>query len=277
MDKLAVPDKEQEEVLALFTNVKEEIVSKPTLYDRLGGAGKISCIVDDFMTNINQNSILLNNPKLKEGLQVVTAPAHKYFITEYLCAGCGGPQKYSGRPIRASHAGLEISETEWMVFVDEIKMSLGRFRIPQFDGDELLLVVNSLRMDIVRPNALSRSIYDRIGGLGPLSLVMENLVERLRNDAIINGNAAVKEAHGKMHASVYRNVMIQVFGQAFGGPQKYRKSLLDSHKYLKITEKEFNQFLALFEAAMIQVRIPNRELLEIINIVSGMKAQILVA
>ena len=42
----------------------------------------------------------------------------------------GGPQVYTGRPMRESHEHLKITPKEWEAFMDDLQQSLDRFNVP---------------------------------------------------------------------------------------------------------------------------------------------------
>lgn len=104
LDKLSVADQEQGELFALIAGIKDDIVPKPTLYDRLGGSAVIACVVDHLMNEAVKHPVLLANPKVKDGFQRLPLPALKYLITEFVCSNIGGPQKYGGRGMKVRQA-----------------------------------------------------------------------------------------------------------------------------------------------------------------------------
>jgi hemoglobin len=56
------------------------------------------------------NDARLNaNPLVDEAHHRVSAAGFKYLATELLCSATGGPQKYTGRSMKDSHAHLKIA------------------------------------------------------------------------------------------------------------------------------------------------------------------------
>lgn len=88
-----------------------------TLYDRLGGVYSIATVVDDFIDRIMSDPRLNANPLVDEAHHRVSAAGFKYLVTEMVCWAAGGPQKYSGKSMRESHAHLNISAGEWDAFM----------------------------------------------------------------------------------------------------------------------------------------------------------------
>jgi hemoglobin len=61
----------------------------------------------------------------------------------------GGPQKYTGRPMRESHEQLNITPKEWEAFMDDLQQALDKFSVPATEQAELKAIVNSTYGDIV--------------------------------------------------------------------------------------------------------------------------------
>lgn len=120
-----------------------------TLYDRLGGVYSIATVVDDFIDRIMSDPRLNANPLVDEAHHRVSAAGFKYLVTEMVCWAAGGPQKYSGKSMRESHAHLNISAGEWDAFMGDLQQSLDKFSVPPEEQAELKAIVNSTRADIV--------------------------------------------------------------------------------------------------------------------------------
>ena len=121
-----------------------------TLYERLGGAYAIATVVDDFIDRIMNDARLNANPKVNEAHHRVPPPGFKYLVTEQVCHATGGPQRYTGKSMRDSHAHLDITETEWQAFLDDFQQTLDKFRVPAAEQAELKAIVASTKGDIVK-------------------------------------------------------------------------------------------------------------------------------
>ena len=119
-----------------------------SLYERLGGAHAIAMVVDEFVERIWVNEVLNANPKNKEAMGI-SKPALKYLATELTCMAVGGPQQYSGRPMKDVHSGLNISEKEWDAMLGDLKATLIKFNVPSKEQADLLAVVGGVKGDIV--------------------------------------------------------------------------------------------------------------------------------
>jgi hemoglobin len=120
-----------------------------TPYDRLGGIYPIATVVDDFIDRIMADPRLNANPRVDQAHHRVAPPGFKYLVTEMVCWAAGGPQKYTGRPMKESHQQLMITAAEWEAFVDDLRESLDNFGVPPAEQAELRAIVASTRADIV--------------------------------------------------------------------------------------------------------------------------------
>jgi hemoglobin len=137
-----------------MTNTTEQPLEALSLYERLGGVYAIASVVDDFINRIMDDPRLNANPKVDEAHHRVSRAGFKYLVTEMVCWASGGPQHYSGRSMYDSHAHLDITESEWQAFLDDLDQTFHKFQIPAAERQELLAIVDSTKADIV----LGRSI-----------------------------------------------------------------------------------------------------------------------
>ena len=123
--------------------------SRPSLYERLGGVYAIASVVDDFIDRIMVDPRLNANPRVDEAHHRVPPPGFKYLVTEMVCWATGGPQKYTGKSMRDSHAHLQITASEWDAFAEDFVATLDKFGVRGGEREELLAILGSTRGDIV--------------------------------------------------------------------------------------------------------------------------------
>jgi len=123
--------------------------SKSSLYDRLGGVYSIATVVDDLVDRVMVDARLNANPLVDEAHHRVPPAGFKYLVTEMVCWAAGGPQKYTGKSMKDSHANLKITAKEWEAFLDDLQQTLDKFTVPAQEQAELKAIVNSTRSDIV--------------------------------------------------------------------------------------------------------------------------------
>jgi hemoglobin len=126
---------------------------KKSLYDRLGGVGPISVVVDEFINRMVVNEALNKNPAIREARDRVPAPYLKFHVTAMVCQATGGPCKYSGRDMKSSHAKLNISEKDWTEMAKVFKDVLDKFKVPAKEQQELFAIVGTTKADIVTAKA----------------------------------------------------------------------------------------------------------------------------
>jgi hemoglobin len=121
----------------------------PSLYERLGGVYSIATVVDDFIDRIMVDPRLNANPRVDEAHHRVSPAGFKYLVTEMLCWGAGGPQKYTGRSMKDTHRDLMITAAEWDAFLDDLQQTLDKFAVPKAEQAEIQAIIDSTRADIV--------------------------------------------------------------------------------------------------------------------------------
>ena len=89
------------------------------------------------------------NPAVDEAHHKVPPAGFKYLVTEMVGWASGGPQKYTGRPMRDSHQHLNITPKEWDAFMDDLQQTLDKFKVPATEQAELKAIVDSTYGDIV--------------------------------------------------------------------------------------------------------------------------------
>lgn len=119
------------------------------LYERLGGLKGITVVVDDFINRLVANKQLNKNPAINAGRKSSPAPYLKFQVSQLICELSGGPCKYTGAAMKASHAHLNISEKEWDVMAQEFQKSLDKFKVPAAEQKELFEMVGKTQADIV--------------------------------------------------------------------------------------------------------------------------------
>jgi hemoglobin len=125
--------------------------SKPSLYQRLGGIYAIAAVVDVLIERIMVDPRLNQNPLVDEAHHRVPKAGFKYLVTELVGMATGGPQVYTGRGMKDSHAHLRISAAEWEAFLDDARLTLTKFNVPAAEQAEVIAIIETTRGDIVIP------------------------------------------------------------------------------------------------------------------------------
>ena len=114
-----------------------------TLYDRLGGRDALIGIVEDFLANVAADK------RIAPFFQGVDSQGLRQKLVDQLCELAGGPCKYTGRDMRAMHDGMAIQEEHWNAFVEDLKLSLDKFKVADPEAKDLLAIIEKMRDQIV--------------------------------------------------------------------------------------------------------------------------------
>lgn len=117
--------------------------AQKSLYERLGGQPAIQAVVDDFIGNVAGDARI-------NGFFAHTNIAHlNKMLVEQICQATGGPCTYTGRSMKAAHAGMGVQDSHFNALVEDLAKSLNKFNVPQKEQNELLGALASMRGDIV--------------------------------------------------------------------------------------------------------------------------------
>jgi hemoglobin len=119
------------------------------------------------------------------------------------------------------------------------------------------------------------SLYERLGGVYAIATVVDDFIDRLMDDARLNANPKVNEAHHKVARAGFKYLVSEQVCEATGGPQRYTgRSMYDSHADLEITEQEWQAFLDDFKQTLNKFGVPETEQAELFAIVDSTKKDI---
>jgi hemoglobin len=132
-------------VTAILYGCADMQMQKPSasLYDRLGGKPAITAVVDDFVGNVAADN------RINGFFARTDIPRLKRLLVEQICAGSGGPCTYTGRDMRAAHAGMGVTDAHFNALVEDLVKSLDKFKVPQREKNELLGILGPMKADIV--------------------------------------------------------------------------------------------------------------------------------
>ena len=122
------------------------------------------------------------------------------------------------------------------------------------------------------------SLYERLGGIYSIAVVIDDFIDRVMADARLNANPAVDEAHHRVSAAGFKYLVTEMVGWATGGPQKYSgRSMLESHQHLNITPNEWAAFMDDLQQTLDKFKVPAAEQGELKAIVQSTYADIVIA
>ena len=114
-----------------------------SLYDRLGGKGAITAVVDDFVGNV------AGDKRINGFFAKADVPRLKMNLVEQICQATGGPCVYKGKDMKTAHRGMGIADADFNSLVEDLVKSLDKFKVPEKEKGELLGALASLKPQIV--------------------------------------------------------------------------------------------------------------------------------
>lgn len=130
--------------------VMEVINSEPelSLYDRLGGEEGVSSIVDDILTKH------LSNPIVSEKFSYLSQEPEKMetvkrHLREFLGAGTGGTEQYTGVDVPTAHKGMNVSNEEFLAAVDDILEVLNEHNVSDQTKKDMLFILYSFKGQVI--------------------------------------------------------------------------------------------------------------------------------
>jgi hemoglobin len=122
------------------------------------------------------------------------------------------------------------------------------------------------------------SLYDRLGGVYNIAVVIDDLIDRVMVDPRLNANPRVDEAHHRVSAAGFKYYVTEMLCGAAGGPQVYTgRPMGDSHRHLMITEDEWRAFMDDLQQTLDKFQVPKGEQQEVTGIIEGTKEAIVIA
>lgn len=198
-----------------------------TLYARCGGIFGVSGFVDRCMDKWMADATLNSNAAVATWHQRAQRCGFKFLVTQLMGCIAGGPQRYTGRSMADSHKHLNISPGEWSVFMLIFHAVCREFNLPQVETDDLAAILSSMEADCVLqegetapPNPghqppPGESLYASLGGVYPIALFVDRLVDALLADKRVN----VPVDGQKRNEASLKYLLTEVVCAAAGGPE----------------------------------------------------------
>ncbi|MBV6457522.1 MAG: hypothetical protein HONBIEJF_00635 [Fimbriimonadaceae bacterium] len=254
-----------------------------SLYDRLGGIHKIAAAVDWAVDEEAKDEMLLKSPNYKSAITTAPRPFVKFMVVNYVASMTGGPQK----------SPYDVpSLCKWFAYTPEQNEHAWQLR---WKGFERLGVDREAFMELrktfeareqaAKPMAPptteifkdSKSLYARLGGIAPITLVINDFVNLLGADPVIGSNPNTVRAltSGNVSHGGLKYLLTEQVAQATGGPFKYTgRSMKDSHKGLKISDKEWEVAGGLLKQVLDKYNVPLKEQNELFAVIASTRDDI---
>lgn len=114
-----------------------------TLFERIGGDAAVDAAVDIFYEKVLADDRISS---FFENLDMVAqANKQKAFLT----MAFGGPNNYSGRDMRSSHASLGLTEEHFTAVVENLAATLVQLGVSESDIGEVAKIADSVKDDVL--------------------------------------------------------------------------------------------------------------------------------
>ena len=124
-----------------------------SLYQRMGGEPVIRAIVDDIWINHGKNPIVKNR-----FINTDETYLKKLVFEIFAVATSATDVEYTGKDLKASHVGMNISEMEFNAVVDDIMNAMESNSVSKAHQAEVLAILWSTRPAIVNTNVTTNTL-----------------------------------------------------------------------------------------------------------------------
>ena len=115
-----------------------------SLYQRLGGHDGIAAITEAMLVRSAED------PRIRDDFAETDIVNLHEKLVEHLCALSGGPCTYTGRDMRAAHAGLGLTEADFNALVENLVDAMTERGVSISAQNELLAILAPMRGEVIR-------------------------------------------------------------------------------------------------------------------------------
>lgn len=122
---------------------QKTVVKNATLYQRLGGAPGVEAVVDASLKHIHGDlriNIFFENTDLAD---------LRRLLIEQICAATGGPCTYSGRSMEEAHSGMNLTDKDFDIFVEDLIAAMTEVKVSPELQQEVLGLFGPMRPQVV--------------------------------------------------------------------------------------------------------------------------------
>jgi len=114
-----------------------------SLYERLGGKGAITAVVETFVGKVG------GDKRINGYFGSTDLTKLKMHLVNQICEASGGPCKYTGRTMKQTHAGMGVHDAAFSALVEDLVAALDHHKVGKMEKEELLGVLGPMKSDIV--------------------------------------------------------------------------------------------------------------------------------
>ena len=292
LKKNGVKDEDAKAVMDVVGGTRKDIVEgkKPppleptpmTLWDKLGGKNGVSKVIDDFV------AAAAPDPKVdffrdgKYKLDDKGVADLKKSLVELVSSVSGGPLKYTGKSMKDSHKGMEITDAQFDALAGHLATALKKNGVKDDDAKAVMDVIGTTRKDIVegkKPpppvDPAPVTLWDRMGGAAGVGKVVDEFVAAAGADPKVNffRDPGIKPT--KEQVAALKKNLVDLVSSVSGGPLKYTgKSMKESHKGMAITDAEFDALAKHLETALKNNKVKDDDVKAVMGVIGSTRKDI---
>ncbi len=142
----------------------------------------------------------------------------------------------------------------------------------------LFLAVAGAGTARAQSSASEETLYERLGGLPAISLLISDFMDDFAKDELILANPAVRERKTPDKFPYIKFQVTALLCEAAGGPCRYTGlDLRTAHDGLNVSQAEWDRMVEIFSATLTRHNVPEQEQGEIFAILGPSHADIVVS
>ena len=126
-----------------FAQTTQSPPTDDALYRDFGGQPGLVALMDDFMVR------LLADPRMNPFFRDVDQKHVKEQLVDQFCQVSGGPCKYTGKDMKKSHSGVDITTSNFNALVEDLQQSMDAKGIAFSAQNRLLAKLAPMHREIV--------------------------------------------------------------------------------------------------------------------------------
>jgi truncated hemoglobin YjbI len=91
-----------------------------------------------------------NNPHIGHYFKKIDMARLKQLVFEFFSMGIGGPHLYTGRDMRTTHTGMNISEEDFQSANEDTLLALDQNGVGPAEKNEVIAILDSMKADVIR-------------------------------------------------------------------------------------------------------------------------------
>ncbi len=115
-----------------------------SLYAQLGEQAGVERLVDAIIVEVKASD------SFDDLFAQTDFPYFRERLIEQICQISGGPCEYTGLPMEDAHSGMNISESEFTAFVEDVELAMRKIKLPLQTQNRLLARFAAMRAEVIR-------------------------------------------------------------------------------------------------------------------------------